>query len=540
MPTLPRLKGSKDARDMLANYFSQLTSARPSHWYLINNDNSSVVNEYDLSQLLGMTKNECDAFLLSAGLTERNKDEELVVKDKQWESFASQFDKSVVEYTTHTTTIPAISPKKRRFYVIRIGDKSKVNFGGKQNTFLNQLQLQKKGNMRTPRPPRALQRHLLAGVSDRIIATILREKDLYEEEMKALDELGKKKPAAAEDCTSSTQHPPSPSGVAATTKSTTSKTAVEASTHATPATPTLQSGSHIDAPPPTKKQRVAVSPDNSTSTYSVLKDGVAELHSMLNEINSDDLEIEKQMDKLFASIVQLKQNNRRIEYKDINNKGVSLLRVPVATTDKSYQVSNDWVLQALDINGKGDTESSSRRIIQQLIKTHGDAAHAALEKGGIKATKQMNATQLAAMFKDANVNNTQQRTLLKHLRDHYGKKAYASLAKVDMFCEGATPVNTGSIEYSYEEGDDGVKETIDYAEKNIALEVSQQLGSALTTHLKTKENKVLNIKKVDVVLGGDHGCGSLTKVHSVLISLLPKSIAVKIMLRSWRRLFWTS
>lgn len=138
-------------------------------------------------------------------------------------------------------------------------------------------------------------------------------------------------------------------GSSSITTSTTSKT-VEASTHATLST--SHSQSHNDAPPPTKKQRVAISSDNITSTYSELKDGVAELHSILNEINPDDLEIEKRMDKVFANIAQLKQNNRRMKYKDVNNKEVSLLLVPVATTDKSYQLSNDWLLQALDINGQ--------------------------------------------------------------------------------------------------------------------------------------------------------------------------------------------
>ena len=55
MVTQPKLKGSQDARDMLCNYFSQLTAAT-SHWYLINNDNTSVVNNFDFSQLVGMTK----------------------------------------------------------------------------------------------------------------------------------------------------------------------------------------------------------------------------------------------------------------------------------------------------------------------------------------------------------------------------------------------------------------------------------------------------------------------------------------------------
>ena len=108
------------------------------------------------------------------------------MNDKQWQSLVSHFDSKAVEYTTYRTIIPAISQKRRRYYAIRIGDKGKVDFGNKSNTFPNQLQLQKKEQMPTPRPSRALQRQLLGGVSDRIIATILREKDLYEAAMKTI------------------------------------------------------------------------------------------------------------------------------------------------------------------------------------------------------------------------------------------------------------------------------------------------------------------------------------------------------------------
>ena len=260
--------------------------------------------------------------------------------------------------------------------------------------------------------------------------------------------------------------------------------------------------------------------------YSELQVAVAELHKALKE-NMDHDDIVRRIDTVYANITQLKQDGPVINYKDKMHKNVSLIRVPVATTDASYYRSNDWVASAVQINGKGDTDSSSRRIMRQLIKNNPNSAHAALEKEahaalekeGMKVMKQMNETKLAAMFKDGNLNDTQQRKVLKHLRDHLGKKAFESIAKVKMFGEGATPVTSGSIQYSYEEGDDGVKETIEYYEKNIALEIGKQLGYALTNSNKS----AVNIKRVDVIAGGDHGCGAFVAGAKVVVTFSDKS-----------------
>lgn len=83
---------------------------------------------------------------------------------------------------------------------------------------------------------------------------------------------------------------------------------------------TSQSQSHNDAPPPTKKQRVAISSHSTTSTYSGLKDGVAELQSILNEINPDDLEIEKRMDKVFANICKAVAKKHQAQRDAIANR----------------------------------------------------------------------------------------------------------------------------------------------------------------------------------------------------------------------------
>eukprot|EP00984_Skeletonema_dohrnii_P014257 scaffold5971_cov111-Skeletonema_dohrnii-CCMP3373.AAC.2 len=203
-----KLKGSAHAQDLLAEFISQLTAAQ-SHWFLIN---SPGINDYDFMRLLGMTQNEYDAFLLSAGLLKRdNKSSKnkLAVDKDQWHLFVStHFNSSEVEFSSFTVSVPTLNDNRRmRYSAIRIGDKSKVDFGNKQNTFGVQL---KKTDLRPPRPPalRALQRQLLRGSCEEIIATIIREKDLYEAAMNALDEIKNKKTAVAAGTTLKA-HPPS-------------------------------------------------------------------------------------------------------------------------------------------------------------------------------------------------------------------------------------------------------------------------------------------------------------------------------------------
>jgi hypothetical protein len=68
-----KVKGSAHIRGMLAEFISNLTAAR-SHWFLIN---SPGVDDYDLMRLFGMTENDYYAFLLSAGLLQRDKNNTL-------------------------------------------------------------------------------------------------------------------------------------------------------------------------------------------------------------------------------------------------------------------------------------------------------------------------------------------------------------------------------------------------------------------------------------------------------------------------------
>ena len=69
--------------------------------------------------------------------------------------------------------------------------------------------------------------------------------------------------------------------------------------------------------------------------------------------------------------------------------------------------------------------------------------------------------------------------MLRILRDHFGKHAFASEASVGMLCEGHSEVNVGFIQYQYEDG--AIPETIEYMEKNLAMEVAAQMTLSVFT-----------------------------------------------------------
>ena len=86
----------------------------------------------------------------------------------------------------------------------------------------------------------------------------------------------------------------------------------------------------------------------------------------------------------------------------------------------------------------------------------------------------MESHKIAAMFKAGGVTGkNNRRGMLRVLRDHFGKQAFVSEASVGMLCDGHSDVNVGSIQYQYEDG--AIPETIEYMEKNLAMEVAAQL-----------------------------------------------------------------
>ena len=92
----------------------------------------------------------------------------------------------------------------------------------------------------------------------------------------------------------------------------------------------------------------------------------------------------------------------------------------------------------------------------------------------------MNETRLAAMWKDTGVNFTQEAVILRDLRDQFGERAFATLKKVLMLCEGHTEIKVGKAQHSYEKGD--APETLEYSYKCLKIESETQIASKLSCY----------------------------------------------------------
>ena len=125
----------------------------------------------------------------------------------------------------------------------------------------------------------------------------------------------------------------------------------------------------------------------------------------------------------------------------------------------------------------------------------------------------MNETRLAAMWKDTGVNFTQEAVILRHLRGHFGNRAFATLKKVRMLCEGHTEIKVGKAPHSYEKGD--APETLEYSYKCLKTELETQIASKLSCY----DLQRTPIERVDIILGGDHGQGAFQFGVKVVIVL---------------------
>ena len=171
-----------------------------------------------------------------------------------------------------------------------------------------------------------------------------------------------------------------------------------------------------------------------------------------------------------------------VSYKDTRNHRMAhLVRIPQNLTDNSFMDSmkSRWLDSVLEINGRGDTFHSTKRMAKYLKRRYSKAFDEFLQDQKLGPANKMSEAAVAAMFTAGGVTGRhQRRAILRTLRHHFGKAAFASERRVKMLCQGATQIFSGSVNYAYESG--GIKETISFTEKDIAREVESQLAVSVT------------------------------------------------------------
>ncbi|KAK1742671.1 hypothetical protein QTG54_006268 [Skeletonema marinoi] len=194
----------------------------------------------------------------------------------------------------------------------------------------------------------------------------------------------------------------------------------------------------ISSSRPSKRQRIELTPPS----YAELKGDVNNLLQSLkaNPDGGGDIRnnavfsVGYYVDQLYAHITEIKRwGDDIVRFKDKQYRDATLIRIPKAFTDESFRTSSKtWIPHALNINGNGDVENATRRVIKYFVKHNKDVVLAALDEDGTNVLKPMSEAQVVAMMKDGKVRTFDERKkIMKHLRDHCGKEFLPSIRKME-------------------------------------------------------------------------------------------------------------
>jgi len=194
----------------------------------------------------------------------------------------------------------------------------------------------------------------------------------------------------------------------------------------------------ISSTRPSKRQRIELTPPS----YAELKGDVNNLLQSLkaNPDGGGDIRnnavfsVGYYVDQLYAHITEIKRwGDDIVRFKDKQYRDATLIRIPKAFTDESFRTSSKtWIPHALNINGNGDVENATRRVIKYFVKHNKDVVLAALDEDGTNVLKPMSEAQVVAMMKDGKVRTFDERKkIMKHLRDHCGKEFLPSIRKME-------------------------------------------------------------------------------------------------------------
>ena len=236
--------------------------------------------------------------------------------------------------------------------------------------------------------------------------------------------------------------------------------------------------------------------------------------------NPHDDNTRKLLHPLLSEILHLFGASREgLNIKDFGgNHDISFIRVPSASSDKSFNNCKSWVDEALRLN-HGPYEStfeSAMRTTNHLIKFYKDSVLAALKKAGMTVAQPMSTTQYVAMLSALGISGRKEEELAKHLRHHLGKSFTPSRSQVSSLAEGHSLVTASSIQWQYEK--DKRAETVQWSDKDIHTEIEMQLTRQLNAH----NVKSSDVEKVRAVVGGDHGDTAFQFVAEVTAVLKDK------------------
>ena len=482
------------ARELLAALLVFI-AAGDSFWYTINGDTTT---EYALCRRLGFFS-EVDyyALLIAAGLagyavTPGHEKKQLKINPKEWVEFIQTeeygLSSETAEHIKKKFDIDALVAGKNQstsnrcnFHLIRLGDKD-------SKSYEKNMSKQKQNGKLITSPPalpalRARQRTLSRSTQDIIADVIVHNEDVFYDAIRLGRTFTKTtstpKPKPVREHPSSQTATPSPP-----TKKQRSVQQCSTPSNTMPSPePVLESSVGIGERMITQTPEPVVAPVVAP-VVTLRKDcdlvQIALGHATGDtQIDVESAEASAALDRLLTQCIALKQkisgDKIVLNYNDHRNrKDATFVRVPRNQSEQTALRQNKFWSRVHTVHGMGDAPKSAKRAAKHFKNQYEDAFNDFLHEEGIATRHMMEAHKVAAMFKAGGVTaKKSRRALLRVLRHHFGKHAFAPEHQVHMLCDGHTKVEVNKIEYQYEEGE--APETLDFHQKHIAKETEAQL-----------------------------------------------------------------
>ena len=138
--------------------------------------------------------------------------------------------------------------------------------------------------------------------------------------------------------------------------------------------------------------------------------------------NPSDPTIQKYMRALLAELIDLLSTNYELNAIDSSNNRSSFVRVPKTSNDRSFQNSKEWLDVAIKIAASKHKTSyeAAYHIANHLCRFYKDSVLAACETQKIVVCEPMSATAFSAMMCAGKISGTGELEVKKHLSAHLG------------------------------------------------------------------------------------------------------------------------
>jgi hypothetical protein len=443
--------------------FIVLLSSVNAFWYVINPVDYAC--GFSLCSRLGLDAQDFEALLVSANLATIDASGTYKILPRQWQQFVEgyfskhnympKFTDVKIDLDAYTHGKQSARPRRRSHYILRIGKVRTNQFVAKDLT----EQVDDDGKL-LQMPPRihniyAKHRDFFRAIDPIILEARCSNTQLYDKFMATDDKFLEPDVVVHKDNCNNPNEPKKHLSMEIVSPQPTKKPRTgEASTLST-------ADPDPSIPTPSPHQATDV-PTMNASTCDPKQ------YPILSILDNMDRRTQEQLFIELTRVLKDGPRDRVVYAKDDRNRMQEQcwINVPVNDSEKSFKrQSKDWFGEALSHNGKKvGLDESSRRACDYLALHHKDSVTESLQGKGFPLFDTMSETRVAAMWQDANVSGSQEETILKHLRSHFGSKAFTTRKRVRMLSEGHSKVFVGKVQHSYEPGE--APETIEYSYKD--------------------------------------------------------------------------